>query len=623
MSKKTLIILIALILIVPTAISVVNYISVNSVSLTIDGVSRVDVVDPEGTRFTYEKTDATLNKNAVENNMVAFFIKMNQDSKAAASLPDTLKDVRYYDVTFLNYGKKAKYKYYFVDNREGCYYLNEKGRCYKIPSEYVTLFQTTTCAQCLNSSAISPILRLSGDEIIKPVTGEWFYRTASGEYATMDIGVPDAANDPNIYNVPQSLGLNFSIEPNKLNVKIEQGGKSLFEGLYDSYTISGVYPKGSVTITIDAEWYSNDERGNRGEAQYVFKGKFVEAPSFYLSYLDPEADYCTKGEFVVVRAVGISDPENIKFESVPSLDFTPVFYKVGDSYYALIPFSLKLDIDHNNEFTFRFTGEGADQQISVNVKDGNYKTGLKYNADEDNANKCFSDEAVAAFETKLAKSYSKGDEKFYCAENKFIDPLKGNIPVKLRYGAECSVPSIDKTFTIDGEYYPAEIGSEVIAVNDGKVVFVGETDYSGKVVVVEHGLGLKSTYCNLSSATVQEGDILKQGDKIGIVGHTGFSDGNNFLMRLTVFNVPVSVEPFWNEPFELPTEESESKDDEKEEDGEDKDGEDKSDETANKKETGTEAETEKEKTKNTERQSDNTSDTNDKTENTTGDGEDD
>jgi murein DD-endopeptidase MepM/ murein hydrolase activator NlpD len=82
-------------------------------------------------------------------------------------------------------------------------------------------------------------------------------------------------------------------------------------------------------------------------------------------------------------------------------------------------------------------------------------------------------------------------------------------------------------------------GHEVSAVNNGVVIYVGETDLSGVTVVVEHGLGLKSWYKNLSEALVGVGDTVSKGDVIARSGATGFCDMPSVQVDLTVFDVPV------------------------------------------------------------------------------------
>ena len=44
---------------------------------------------------------------------------------------------------------------------------------------------------------------------------------------------------------------------------------------------------------------------------------------------------------------------------------------------------------------------------------------------------------------------------------------------------------------------------------------------------------------------VKEGDTVKKGDLIGKVGTTGLTNGNTLHLGLSVFDVPVSIYPLW------------------------------------------------------------------------------
>ena len=49
--------------------------------------------------------------------------------------------------------------------------------------------------------------------------------------------------------------------------------------------------------------------------------------------------------------------------------------------------------------------------------------------------------------------------------------------------------------------------------------------FSGKGVIIDHGVGLFSMYFHLSEIDVQPGQSLKKGDALGKVGSTGRATG--------------------------------------------------------------------------------------------------
>lgn len=76
-----------------------------------------------------------------------------------------------------------------------------------------------------------------------------------------------------------------------------------------------------------------------------------------------------------------------------------------------------------------------------------------------------------------------------------------------------------------GSDYSAPTGTPVIAVNGGKVALVGEFFFPGRLVVLDHGLGLYTAYFHLETIAVVEGERVERGQTLGTVGATGRATG--------------------------------------------------------------------------------------------------
>lgn len=64
-------------------------------------------------------------------------------------------------------------------------------------------------------------------------------------------------------------------------------------------------------------------------------------------------------------------------------------------------------------------------------------------------------------------------------------------------------------------------GDPVKASNSGRIVVANDLYYSGKTVIIDHGLGVFSLYCHFSEISVELGDTVSKGEKIGKIGATG------------------------------------------------------------------------------------------------------
>ncbi len=76
-----------------------------------------------------------------------------------------------------------------------------------------------------------------------------------------------------------------------------------------------------------------------------------------------------------------------------------------------------------------------------------------------------------------------------------------------------------------GSDYSVPKGTPVIAVNAGQVALVAEFFFPGRLVVLDHGLGLHTAYFHLDTIAVVEGERVERGQTLGTVGATGRATG--------------------------------------------------------------------------------------------------
>jgi len=67
----------------------------------------------------------------------------------------------------------------------------------------------------------------------------------------------------------------------------------------------------------------------------------------------------------------------------------------------------------------------------------------------------------------------------------------------------------------------AETGAPILAANSGEVVLADDLFFSGKTVILDHGLGLYTFYGHCSKLEVHQGEIVQKGRVIAEVGSTG------------------------------------------------------------------------------------------------------
>jgi murein DD-endopeptidase MepM/ murein hydrolase activator NlpD len=100
-----------------------------------------------------------------------------------------------------------------------------------------------------------------------------------------------------------------------------------------------------------------------------------------------------------------------------------------------------------------------------------------------------------------------------------------------------------------GDDIEGAVGDPVTATNDGKVVLARDCYASGRTVVVWHGARLYSVYFHLSRFAVRDGQALKRGDAIGLVGETGRVTGPHLHWGMKLDGLYVDPESILRLPF--------------------------------------------------------------------------
>lgn len=85
----------------------------------------------------------------------------------------------------------------------------------------------------------------------------------------------------------------------------------------------------------------------------------------------------------------------------------------------------------------------------------------------------------------------------------------------------------------------APLGTPVVSARAGTVIAADWEGGYGKLVRVDHGDGLTTSYSHLSQIAVRVGQRLYPGDLIGYVGNTGFSTGPHLLFEIRVHGRPL------------------------------------------------------------------------------------
>ena len=91
-----------------------------------------------------------------------------------------------------------------------------------------------------------------------------------------------------------------------------------------------------------------------------------------------------------------------------------------------------------------------------------------------------------------------------------------------------------------GVDFRGAVGAEVRATNRGVVALVDTFYLAGKLIYLDHGLGVVTSYFHLSETLVAEGDTVQRGQLIGRVGESGRVTGPHLHWAARYGALPVN-----------------------------------------------------------------------------------
>ena len=95
-------------------------------------------------------------------------------------------------------------------------------------------------------------------------------------------------------------------------------------------------------------------------------------------------------------------------------------------------------------------------------------------------------------------------------------------------------------------------GTNIYATLDGDVITAARHRLYGNYVVLDHGNGVVTLYAHQTRIFVQEGEIVRRGQKIGEVGRTGNATGPHLHFELRIDGVHQNPLPVLNDTEEIP-----------------------------------------------------------------------
>lgn len=112
-------------------------------------------------------------------------------------------------------------------------------------------------------------------------------------------------------------------------------------------------------------------------------------------------------------------------------------------------------------------------------------------------------------------------------------PTATQWPISSGFG-DRTHPTLGTTKFHNGVDIATPVGTPITSAHRGNVAQVGQNKTSGTFVVMDHGHGIRTSYCHLSKTHVTRGQVIGQGHHIADSGNTGRSTGPHLHWTLKV-----------------------------------------------------------------------------------------
>lgn len=112
----------------------------------------------------------------------------------------------------------------------------------------------------------------------------------------------------------------------------------------------------------------------------------------------------------------------------------------------------------------------------------------------------------------------------WLGEGSFIWPHSGGLTA---YFGDQRLYNNQRTSFHNGVDIAAARGEPVVASNSGQIVLASNFYFSGKMIIIDHGLGLFTGYHHLDKILVRRGQKVRKGEIIGLAGSSGLSTGSH------------------------------------------------------------------------------------------------
>lgn len=386
----------------------------------------------------------------------------------------------------------------------------------------------------IDSTLYESFLDFNENKLNPDVNYDWTYRDIEGHYIKKEGILKGSVNKEDIIITENDLiDIAYEKVPDSQVVRVFSEGNLISTGTKLQDLLNNITSNGEYTVESQAQWLLKEGSQFYGNQTVIFTVN-VNKPA-KVSVVTKE-NY--PGNILLVAVENLNGDEKLNLKTDAVKTDTDMYSYKGKSVF-ICPIDLYAEPkDYDLSVT---VNEGTNKEYTISsvfsVKNKSFKTQYLTVTEEMNEN---NNDNTAIYEfaqlVKPARTESV-NEKLW--EGTFIMPVEGELTTdfaEIRF-----VNNEQSSSRHSGLDLAAPLGTEVKAPNNGIVTFSMEGLLSpGNTVVIDHGMGLFTSYYHLDTINVEKGQKIKKGEVIGTVGTTGFSTGPHLHYAVSIYNTYVN-----------------------------------------------------------------------------------
>lgn len=448
---------------------------------------------------------------------------------------DSLSDLTSYEVMLKKNSQTDFYKLKFdlnnkkafVSQENKDYVINENEAKSLLLNEYFSYVY-------VDSTMYDSFVDYNENKMIPDVKYDWTFKDIEGNYVKSQGNLNGSIKNGDIkVSENDTLDIAYEKVPDSQVIRAYSQGNLVSSGSNLQEVVNKLTVNGQYTVESHAQWLLKEGFDFYGSQTITFNIDVEKKASVEIITRE---NY--PGNILLVSVGNLTGKETLKLQT-DAVKIQTEMHNYKDKSVFICPIDLYAEAGAYDVDVV--VNEGTDSEYTITrsfeVKNKTFKTQYLTVTEEMNET---NNDNVAIYEfaqlVKPARTES-AKEKFW--EGTFIMPVVGELTTdfaEIRY-----VNNEQSSSRHSGLDLAAPLGTEVKAPNNGVVVFAMEGLLSpGNTVVIDHGMGLFTSYYHLDTIAVEKGKKVIKGDVIGTVGTTGFSTGPHLHYAVSIFNTYVN-----------------------------------------------------------------------------------